>query len=189
SKQKLLLSPNDVARAGTRYNAPLINSLVLYIGMQAMQQLQARTPPHAQSMASSVPLAVFLAGAALDIFHTSILDLHTEGRYLLLNAEMIQEQITRVLLERLIINRPHPWGLLITVIELIKNQGATSGAVLSQDVHQRLRNSLNPSQDPMVVQKLDESVVSGGTPDKCINLWELTNAIEHSCSYLGVWPF
>ena len=30
-------------------------------------------------------------------------------------------QITRVLLERLIVNRPHPWGLLITFIELIKN--------------------------------------------------------------------
>ncbi|XP_042196278.1 CCR4-NOT transcription complex subunit 1 isoform X7 [Callorhinchus milii] len=37
------------------------------------------------------------------------------------NTEAIQEQITRVLLERLIVNRPHPWGLLITFIELIKN--------------------------------------------------------------------
>ena len=27
----------------------------------------------------------------------------------------------RVLLERLIVNRPHPWGLLITFIDLIKN--------------------------------------------------------------------
>jgi CCR4-NOT transcription complex subunit 1 len=34
---------------------------------------------------------------------------------------MVQEQTTRVLLERLIVNRPHPWGLLITFIELIKN--------------------------------------------------------------------
>lgn len=33
----------------------------------------------------------------------------------------VQEQITRVLLERVIVNRPHPWGLLITFIELIKN--------------------------------------------------------------------
>ncbi|RXI06772.1 hypothetical protein DVH24_025908 [Malus domestica] len=39
----------------------------------------------------------------------------------LLTHEIIQEQITRVLLERLIVNRPHPWGLLITFIELIKN--------------------------------------------------------------------
>jgi hypothetical protein len=28
---------------------------------------------------------------------------------------------SRVLLERLIVHRPHPWGLLITFIELIKN--------------------------------------------------------------------
>lgn len=52
--------------------------------LQAIQQLQARTPPHAQSMASSV--AVFLVGAALDIFQTLIMDLDTEGRYLFLNA-------------------------------------------------------------------------------------------------------
>jgi hypothetical protein len=31
------------------------------------------------------------------------------------------ELMTRVLLERLIVHRPHPWGLLITFIELIKN--------------------------------------------------------------------
>lgn len=37
------------------------------------------------------------------------------------NLLLLQEQITRVLLERLIVNRPHPWGLLITFIELIKN--------------------------------------------------------------------
>lgn len=30
--------------------------------------------------------------------------------------------ICRVLLERLIVNRPHPWGLLVTFIELIRNQ-------------------------------------------------------------------
>ena len=35
--------------------------------------------------------------------------------------ETVQEQITRVLVERLIVHRPHPWGLLVTFIELIKN--------------------------------------------------------------------
>ncbi|XP_054784760.1 uncharacterized protein LOC129291440 isoform X2 [Prosopis cineraria] len=147
-KQKLLLSPNEAASAGTRYNVPLINSLVLYVGMQAIQQLQGRTP-HAQSAAGAFPLSVFSVDAALEIFKALIADLDTEGRYLFLNAianqlrypnththyfsfillylfaesnqEIIQEQITRVLLERLIVNRPHPWGLLITFIELIKN--------------------------------------------------------------------
>ena len=37
------------------------------------------------------------------------------------SSERVQEQITRVLVERLIVHRPHPWGLLITFIELIKN--------------------------------------------------------------------
>ena len=32
----------------------------------------------------------------------------------------IKEQITRILLERLVVHRPHPWGLLITFIQLIK---------------------------------------------------------------------
>ncbi|KAL1548658.1 transcription regulator [Salvia divinorum] len=145
-KQKLLLCTSDAAFAGTRYNAPLVNSLVLYVGMQSIQQLQARKPPHTQTMAN---MSAFLASAALDVFQTLIMDLDTEGRYLFLNAvanqlrypnnhthyfsfillhlfaesnqELIQEQITRVLLERLIVNRPHPWGLLITFIELIKN--------------------------------------------------------------------
>ncbi|XP_022732983.1 CCR4-NOT transcription complex subunit 1-like isoform X3 [Durio zibethinus] len=147
-KRRLLLSPSEAASAGTRYSVPLINSLVLYVGMQAIQQLQSRVP-HAQSTANTVPMTVFLVSAALDIFLNLIGDLDTEGRYLFLNAianqlrypnnhthyfsfillylfaeanqEIIQEQITRVMLERLIVNKPHPWGLLITFIELIKN--------------------------------------------------------------------
>uniref|UniRef100_A0A2N9FJB6 CCR4-NOT transcription complex subunit 1-like n=1 Tax=Fagus sylvatica TaxID=28930 RepID=A0A2N9FJB6_FAGSY len=83
-KQKLLLPPSDAASAGTRYNVPLINSLVLYVGMQAIQQLQPKTP-HAQSTNNAVPF-VFLVGTALDIFQSLIVDLDTEGRYLFLNA-------------------------------------------------------------------------------------------------------
>jgi len=37
------------------------------------------------------------------------------------NSEALQEQIVRVLLERLVANRPHPWGLLITFLELVRN--------------------------------------------------------------------
>jgi hypothetical protein len=36
----------------------------------------------------------------------------------LLSLHVCDLQITRVLLERLIVNRPHPWGLLITFIEV-----------------------------------------------------------------------
>ncbi|CAH2039394.1 unnamed protein product [Thlaspi arvense] len=138
-KQKLLLSSSEASSAGTRYSVPLINSLVLYTGMQAIQQLQAGETQETQ--AQNV--------VALQMFKYLSMELDTEGRYLFLNAianqlrypnnhthyfsfimlylffesdqEIIQEQITRVLLERLIVNRPHPWGLLITFIELIKN--------------------------------------------------------------------
>ncbi|KAL2514000.1 transcription regulator [Forsythia ovata] len=190
-KQKLLLSPSDAARAGTRYNVPLINSLVLYVGMQAIQQLQARAPPHSQSMAS---MTVFLVSAALDIFQTLIMDLDTEGCYLFLNAvanqlrypnnhthyfsfillylfaesnqEMIQEQITRVLLERLIVNRPHPWGLLITFIELIKNPRynfwSRSFTRCAPEIEKLFESVSRSCGGP---KPADDGVGSGGIPD------------------------
>ncbi|OAL00516.1 Not1-domain-containing protein [Phaeosphaeriaceae sp. SRC1lsM3a] len=34
----------------------------------------------------------------------------------------VQETITRVLLERLLVHRPHPWGLIITLLEILKNR-------------------------------------------------------------------
>lgn len=36
-------------------------------------------------------------------------------------VESLQQQITRVLLERLLVHRPHPWGLIITLLEVLKN--------------------------------------------------------------------
>lgn len=148
-KYKLRLSSSEAERCGTFYNVPLMNSLVLYVGTQAIQQIQESTASHVPSMAMCIPLSAFFAGAALDIFRTLILELDSEGRYLFLNAianqlrypsnhthyfsfvmlyffaqlnqESIQELITRVLLERLITKRPHPWGALVTFIELVKN--------------------------------------------------------------------
>uniref|UniRef100_A0A240PK76 Uncharacterized protein n=1 Tax=Anopheles epiroticus TaxID=199890 RepID=A0A240PK76_9DIPT len=126
---------------GSRYNIPLMNALVLYVGTQAIA--------HIRSKNLGPTMSTIIHSAHMDIFQNLAVDLDTEGRYLFLNAianqlrypnshthyfsccilylfaeansEAIQEQITRVLLERLIVNRPHPWGLLITFIELIKN--------------------------------------------------------------------
>ncbi|CAH0762465.1 unnamed protein product [Bemisia tabaci] len=126
---------------GVRYNISLLNALVLYVGTQAISFIRGKgLSPNMSTIAHS---------AHMDIFQNLAVDLDTEGRYLFLNAianqlrypnshthyfsctllylfheantEAIQEQITRVLLERLIVNRPHPWGLLITFIEMIKN--------------------------------------------------------------------
>ncbi|KNC97024.1 CCR4-NOT core subunit CDC39 [Spizellomyces punctatus DAOM BR117] len=122
------------------YNVAAINALVLYVGVQAITQTQSK-----QSQ-SSTPIT---HSAPMDIFQQLAVDLDTEGRYLLFssianqlrypnshthyfscvllylfaeaNQEIVQEQITRVLIERLVVNRPHPYGLLITFIELIRN--------------------------------------------------------------------
>ncbi|XP_071959089.1 CCR4-NOT transcription complex subunit 1-like isoform X2 [Antedon mediterranea] len=126
---------------GQRYNVPLMNALVLYVGSQAIAYLHSK--------GSTPSMNTITHSSHMDIFQNLAVDLDTEGRYLFLNAvanqlrypnshthyfsctllylfaeansEALQEQITRVLLERLIVNRPHPWGLLITFIELIRN--------------------------------------------------------------------
>jgi len=137
----LQLTNQAQAEAGGvgRYNIPLMNALVFYVGHSAIQTI---TPRH-------ISMSQIAHTSHMDIFQNLAVDLDTEGRYIFLNAianqlrypnafthyfscallylfaesntEAIQEQITRVLLERLIVNRPHPWGLLITFIELIKN--------------------------------------------------------------------
>merc|ERR1719436_2343935 len=88
------------------------------------------------------------ANRMMDIFINFVYLLDHDGRYFVLNSianhlrypnnnthffscvllilfetdnDVLKEAITRVLLERLIVHRPHPWGLLITFIELIKN--------------------------------------------------------------------
>ena len=48
---------------------------------------------------------------------------HAPGPLPAATADVVREQLTRVLLERVIVHRPHPWGLLVTFIELIRNQG------------------------------------------------------------------
>jgi len=111
-----------------------INSLVLHVGMQAISRVNKSQIAHTPEM---------------EVLQ-KLMDFNDQGRYISLNAianqlrypsshthyyscvmlflfieakdDGVKEQVTRVLLERLIVHRPHPWGLLITFIELIKNQ-------------------------------------------------------------------
>jgi CCR4-NOT transcription complex subunit 1 len=127
--------------ADGQYRVNVINALVLHVGQHAIASLQS------QSQLQQVP--ALSHSAPMELFQRLATDLNAEGRYLFLNAvanqlrypnnhthyfscvllclfseatdERVQEQITRVLVERLIVHRPHPWGLLITFIELIKN--------------------------------------------------------------------
>jgi len=112
-----------------------VNSLVLYVGMHAIAKQQSSQISHRT--------------AEMEVLQ-KLMDFDDRGRYISLNAianqlrfpsshthyfscvmlflfgeakdEGAREQVTRVLLERLIVHRPHPWGLLVTFIELIKNQ-------------------------------------------------------------------
>ncbi|ESO94093.1 hypothetical protein LOTGIDRAFT_239532 [Lottia gigantea] len=141
SELRSSLQQNPEPNSHLHYNIPLINALVLYVGTQAISSIQAKG--QVTSMGTIAP------SSHVDIFQYLAVNLDTEGRYLVLTAianqlrypnshthyfsccmlylfaqannEQIQEQITRVLLERVIVNRPHPWGLLITFIEMIKN--------------------------------------------------------------------
>ena len=36
--------------------------------------------------------------------------------------EDVKHTITRVFMERLVVHRPHPWGLIITLLEILKNR-------------------------------------------------------------------
>ncbi|KAF9207336.1 hypothetical protein BGZ49_000688 [Haplosporangium sp. Z 27] len=167
-------SNQDLFSGGSKYNIPMINSLVLYIGVNGIAQLHAfksdddnatntsgndgnnasddtksASSPQTGSLSSSSSPSQIAQTPSMDIFRKLLNDLDSEGRLLFLSAianqlrypnshthyfsrvllylffeatqEFTKEQITRVLLERLIVNRPHPWGLLITFIELIKN--------------------------------------------------------------------
>jgi CCR4-NOT transcription complex subunit 1 len=117
-------------------DVPKVNSLIVYVGAHALARLQ-----NAQISLSRTP--------EMEVIQ-KLMELDDRGRYICLNAianqlrypsshthyfscvmlylfsesksVAVKEQVTRVLLERLIVNRPHPWGLLITFIELIKNQ-------------------------------------------------------------------
>lgn len=120
------------------YNIPLVNSLTLYLGIQGINLTSNRSMDKDKN---NIVMNVFLYFAK---------ELDAEGRFVFFNAlanqlrypnsythyfscvilylfaenskpEYIREQITRVLIERLIVHRPHPWGLLITFYELLQN--------------------------------------------------------------------
>ncbi|QSL65151.1 hypothetical protein MERGE_002456 [Pneumocystis wakefieldiae] len=127
----------------SRINVPFINSLVLYIGMKTIENFQSQN--------NGTQLIFSPTSASMALFVKLHNSLDFEGRYYFLEAitnqlrypnshtyyfssvllslfenstdenNIMKEQITRILLERFICNRPHPWGLLITFIELLKN--------------------------------------------------------------------
>jgi CCR4-NOT transcription complex subunit 1 len=111
---------------GSNLSIPLLTSVIVYVGSQAILQLQTKVP--------------LQSSPSMEIFRYLINSFDAEGRYYLFNVmanqlrypnshthyfscvllwlfseaenEYLQEQITRVLLERLIVHRPHPVSIL-----------------------------------------------------------------------------
>uniref|UniRef100_A0A5K3FRZ5 Not1 domain-containing protein n=1 Tax=Mesocestoides corti TaxID=53468 RepID=A0A5K3FRZ5_MESCO len=116
-------------------------NVVLYICITAVKSLRENGMPLNMTTVAHTP--------QMDIIQSLIINLDNEGRYHLLNcmanqlrypnshtyyfsntilylfAELskvqLKELISRVLMERLIVNKPHPWGLVMTANELLHN--------------------------------------------------------------------
>mmetsp|Transcript_379 Transcript_379/g.406 ORF Transcript_379/g.406 Transcript_379/m.406 type:complete len:1182 (-) Transcript_379:24-3569(-) len=126
----MIPDPSTPAELIIRANVIVINAFVLYVAEWALSEGGNQRD-------------------ANDLFLSILLNLENEARKHFINAianqlrypnshtqffscvlfflfseckkPIIEEQISRVLTERAIVHRPHPWGILITLIELIKN--------------------------------------------------------------------
>lgn len=120
----------------------LLHAIVLYLGESAIDVVSQKGGP---PFDNTSPQATFITKLAKELhpearyhFLSSITNqlrypnshthyfgyalLHLFGNDLADQQESdVRQQITRVLLERLIVHRPHPWGLIVTLLELLKN--------------------------------------------------------------------
>ncbi|KAI6214776.1 hypothetical protein M3Y94_00308400 [Aphelenchoides besseyi] len=127
---------------GCQYNISIVNAIVMHVGAFAIDSIKEKT--------LRICINTVANTACMDIFQNLVVTLCTQGRYLLFNAianqlrypnshttyfsntllylflqahtTEVQEQITRILLERLLIKWPRPWGVLMTFTELIKKE-------------------------------------------------------------------
>lgn len=121
-----------------------LNSLVLYVGLKAIDSSAEKNSLPAFNPASS----------EVELLSRLVVELPIAGRHHMLNAianhlrfpnvhtywfhhliihmfdyasdhpleEQVHEQIATVLLERLVVHRPHPWGIIISLTELFKDR-------------------------------------------------------------------
>jgi CCR4-NOT transcription complex subunit 1 len=153
-KERLQYSGRQLESTDPKANIPLTNSLVLHLGTVAVNQSKAQTGNITFSAKSS---SYILLKQLLD-------ELEPEGRYFLIAAaasqlrypnahtywfatflltafaesqdDQVREQVLRVLLERIIAARPHPWGILYTTHQILTSE--TYRDVLEQQSRQSL---------------------------------------------------
>lgn len=138
---KPLVKETALAHLPIEVDIILLNALVLYIGNDAVAPANQKTE-FAKAPATALldrlskafdPEARYylLSGVANQLrypnSHTNYFSFfmlhHFESEAAEEQAGLeIREQIVRVLLERLIVHRPHPWGLIITLQELLRGR-------------------------------------------------------------------
>ena len=141
------LLDNPSGRGEFRFNNSVLNALVIFMANTDLATWSSRQNNAAENntIVSTTSIALFMS-LSNNLDHEGRFQLfsalanqlrfpnahthHACTTFLLLFRDLqpqsdshghIQEQITRVLMERLILLKPHPWGVLITFIELIRN--------------------------------------------------------------------
>ncbi|EIN07655.1 CCR4-Not complex component [Punctularia strigosozonata HHB-11173 SS5] len=121
------------------YDLSFINSLVMYIGMSSVAQAKVRsgatlfvpTDPGVvalQYLATNLDMEGQYHLLSSMVLHLRYPNAHTQWfsslvlhLFLEIQEGRFGEVVTRVLLERFVVHRPHPWGAMVTFIELMRN--------------------------------------------------------------------
>ncbi|KAK0420329.1 hypothetical protein QR680_014618 [Steinernema hermaphroditum] len=125
-----------------KYNVPLLNTIVLYVGKEAIKFHRKQN--------HEIHFSTIGATSYMDVLQNLAVQFCNEGRYLLFNAmtnqlryansetnyfsmallyifrestsEHVQEQIARALFERAVCRPPHPWGVVTTLAHLVNDE-------------------------------------------------------------------
>ena len=133
---------NTAGKRKTAVNVSLLHALILYIGQSATDTFgQKGTPSFDENSAAAMivtrlmrelhPAARYYLISAI-VHQLRYPNSHTQyftyTLFHLFGADQadpqsveIREQITRVIIERSNVVSPHPWGLLVTILELVRN--------------------------------------------------------------------
>jgi len=123
-----------------KYNLHVMNAVVMYVGVSSVAQAKARTG--SSLFVATDPGVTLLQQLATELdaegqhhlvgsigIHLRYPNAHTHWfssliLYLFkeISTGKFQEITTKVLFERFLVHRPHPWGLIVTFVELLRNQ-------------------------------------------------------------------
>jgi len=136
-KDRLRLPTSD--DISETYDVPFLNALVMYVGVSSVAQAKAKSGSSLFNASDPGVVALRYLAKNLDseaqylllnsmVLHLRYPNAHTHWfsslfLYLFLDAsdDSFREIMARVLMERFVVHRPHPWGALVTFIELLRN--------------------------------------------------------------------